>query len=400
MRGQRVIASLLAIGLGSLGGPSGCKKADDIKARPSPIATASSSSQGGGGGGVGGGGSAGGGGFGGKSSAGGGGAGGKAAEDCYDGIDGDEDGFVDCLDHDPDCTKLGICTNDQGTGNSCADTKTIADPTTALLGDNTEHAVLPGVSCETTQPGLAGYANVYHVTAASDGILDALAAPVQNANDLVLSARSKCGDPKTELACGEGLGDECVHLAVKKGDEIFLAVAGYSALTYGPFHLTVKTRPKKCGDGLIDPGENCDDGNAIAGDGCSDTCTMEVGEVEPNGTVATANPFKEPMLGAISPAGDVDVISFDVAKANSKIVVTTKPIPGNDCVKRITDSFLDLIDQDGVTVLKSDDDSNGVTAQITYLGLSIGKYYLRLKAAPGAPPKHVFSYRWSLKLTP
>ena len=30
-----------------------------------------------------------------------------------------------------------------------------------------------------------------------------------------------------------------------------------------------------CGDGMIGPGEACDDGNAISGDGCSDTCDVE-----------------------------------------------------------------------------------------------------------------------------
>jgi cysteine-rich repeat protein len=32
-----------------------------------------------------------------------------------------------------------------------------------------------------------------------------------------------------------------------------------------------------CGNGLLDTGESCDDGNTVAGDGCSDTCTAESG---------------------------------------------------------------------------------------------------------------------------
>src|SRR5438105_10912258 len=32
-----------------------------------------------------------------------------------------------------------------------------------------------------------------------------------------------------------------------------------------------------CGDGLVEPPEQCDDGNSIPGDGCSGTC-----QVEPN----------------------------------------------------------------------------------------------------------------------
>lgn len=33
-----------------------------------------------------------------------------------------------------------------------------------------------------------------------------------------------------------------------------------------------------CGDGLLELGEECDDGNTISGDGCSSTCTTEVAE--------------------------------------------------------------------------------------------------------------------------
>jgi cysteine-rich repeat protein len=32
-----------------------------------------------------------------------------------------------------------------------------------------------------------------------------------------------------------------------------------------------------CGDGILQPGEFCDDGNTIDGDGCSSTCTVEMG---------------------------------------------------------------------------------------------------------------------------
>jgi cysteine-rich repeat protein len=41
-----------------------------------------------------------------------------------------------------------------------------------------------------------------------------------------------------------------------------------------------------CGDGLVESGEVCDDGNRIAGDGCSATCTVESGATC-NGTAPT-----------------------------------------------------------------------------------------------------------------
>jgi fibro-slime domain-containing protein len=37
-----------------------------------------------------------------------------------------------------------------------------------------------------------------------------------------------------------------------------------------------------CGNGILDPGETCDDGNAKSGDGCDGTCTVETGYTCPN----------------------------------------------------------------------------------------------------------------------
>ena len=44
-----------------------------------------------------------------------------------------------------------------------------------------------------------------------------------------------------------------------------------------------------CGDGLVQPPETCDDGNSIPGDGCSGTC-----QTEPNFTCATPTPPQTP----------------------------------------------------------------------------------------------------------
>jgi cysteine-rich repeat protein len=39
--------------------------------------------------------------------------------------------------------------------------------------------------------------------------------------------------------------------------------------------LTVTATDSYCGDSNIDPGEQCDDGNTVSGDGCTDTCLFE-----------------------------------------------------------------------------------------------------------------------------
>jgi large repetitive protein len=37
------------------------------------------------------------------------------------------------------------------------------------------------------------------------------------------------------------------------------------------------TVPPVCGNGIVEPGEQCDDGNTLSGDGCSSTCQVEAG---------------------------------------------------------------------------------------------------------------------------
>jgi len=40
--------------------------------------------------------------------------------------------------------------------------------------------------------------------------------------------------------------------------------------------ITTQGAPSVCGNGVLEPGEQCDDGNTVAGDGCSAVCQLEV----------------------------------------------------------------------------------------------------------------------------
>ncbi len=67
---------------------------------------------------------------------------------------------------------------------------------------------------------------------------------------------SECGVPQ----CGDGqvdLGEECDDGNSFDGDA-----------------CTASCRLAKCGDGILGPGEACDDGNTINDDGCTDTCAI------------------------------------------------------------------------------------------------------------------------------
>ena len=53
-----------------------------------------------------------------------------------------------------------------------------------------------------------------------------------------------------------------------------------------------------CGNLSVNPGETCDDGNTIAGDGCSAVCTLETGYVCSNGPLL--GPCLTPGTGGLS----------------------------------------------------------------------------------------------------
>jgi cysteine-rich repeat protein len=42
-----------------------------------------------------------------------------------------------------------------------------------------------------------------------------------------------------------------------------------------PYALTVEASAMSCGNGVASGNEQCDDGNTVAGDGCSESCTLE-----------------------------------------------------------------------------------------------------------------------------
>ncbi|MGK3997931.1 DVUA0089 family protein [Sorangium sp. So ce1024] len=125
--------------------------------------------------------------------------------------------------------------------------------------------------------------------------------------------------------------------------------------------LTLKTTV--CGDGVLERPELCDDGNATDGDGCSAACELEraAREAEPNDTAADAGeraPLAPNALvtGAIEPLGDVDVFAFTVPRIAEIQLATFDPGSLSACSPGV-DTFLQLLDADGETVLASDDDS-------------------------------------------
>jgi cysteine-rich repeat protein len=101
-----------------------------------------------------------------------------------------------------------------------------------------------------------------------------------------------CNNACVAASCGDGIvgpGEEC-DLGAGNSDtgacllNCRLAICGDGRLragveecdgTAGPQPCSATCRQQRCGNGIIDPGEQCDDGNVADNDGCSKLCKRE-----------------------------------------------------------------------------------------------------------------------------
>ncbi|MDO8469093.1 MAG: hypothetical protein Q7S29_05035, partial [Candidatus Peribacter sp.] len=92
------------------------------------------------------------------------------------------------------------------------------------------------------------------------------------ADPTFICASCRCIPP----VCGDGsrsAGEECDDGNAESGD-------GCSTACLREIPAMVAAQ-QLCGNGLIEQGEACDDGNTISGDGCTSSCTQELSAAEP-----------------------------------------------------------------------------------------------------------------------
>lgn len=139
--------------------------------------------------------------------------------------------------------------------------------------------------------GAKGDANASDVPGASgsgggggSGIVISIDANFENRDVPVVTTTD--GDNTVDVVksvCGNGIvedGESCDDGNARGGDGCDGTCKienGYTCPTPGKPCVSLLY----CGDGLPGPDESCDDGNAVSGDGCSSTCTVENGYVCP-----------------------------------------------------------------------------------------------------------------------
>ena len=94
----------------------------------------------------------------------------------------------------------------------------------------------------------------------------------------MLHVRRECGDNATQADC-VGSDDTLVPLAadipVVAEQTVYVFVDSKSTSAKGLYTLDATLTAAECGNGVVDSGEECDDGGKANGDGCSASCTVE-----------------------------------------------------------------------------------------------------------------------------
>jgi cysteine-rich repeat protein len=182
---------------------------------------------------------------------------------------------------------------------------------------------------------------------------------------------------------------------VDQGETVYVVVESPNRDVVSAFQLMAVAHEVVCGDGYVDLNEECDDGNAVSDDGCSDTCVFLSDETEPNATIQAADVYLEPVFfGEIASASDVDVVAIDVG-AGQKLIAETFDLGDGACGRHELDDLIEVLDSSGSPIASDDDGGIGFCAALVTDALGAGTYYVRVRASGVAES---FLYRLSVRL--
>ncbi|MFH2011067.1 MAG: DUF4215 domain-containing protein [bacterium] len=199
-----------------------------------------------------------------------------AETDCDNGVDDDGDGLVDC--GDSDCAYTVACL--ASCGNGVVEPGEECDDGNSASGDGCSPIC---VLEPNPQPEVCDNA----LDDDLDGLLDC--ADPDCANDPACNPSAVCGNGIVEAgeACDDGntvAGDGCApnctienipNPETNCSDRVDNDGDGLVDCE-DPDCANNSWCQAYCGDGFVDPGEQCDDGNTTSGDGCDSSCMLEV----------------------------------------------------------------------------------------------------------------------------
>jgi len=179
----------------------------------------------------------------------------EEGEQCDDGNNGDGDGCSSTCQDEPS----GLCAADWQL--SCGAT----DSWNTLYGGATDE--VDSYSCVGWNESGPEYAYTFVATASSQVTLTLSGTSA----DLDLFLLAEAGGGCEQNGC-IAYGDQSITFPAIAGALYYVVVDGYAG-AQGPYSIAVECGG--CGDGNLDAGEECDDGNDVGGDGCSADCREE-----------------------------------------------------------------------------------------------------------------------------
>ena len=203
--------------------------------------------------------------------------------------------------------------------------------------------------------------------------------------DTVLQVRNASGTPLALNDDRRGTSDRCssVTVGILPGESVYVHVVEFGDNTVVPgYVLQASYEPVVCGNAWVEPGETCEDGNTVSGDGCSSLCTIEpVAEVELNGTFADASANvvqitgDRTVQGAIAPSGDLDTY---------RLTVTTPTVVRFETVTSLFDCQTTTIDvglyDSAGTFITGDPAGSGIgSCGALVIPLDTGSYFIRVE---------------------
>jgi cysteine-rich repeat protein len=117
---------------------------------------------------------------------------------------------------------------------------------------------------------------VYAITFNEPGTVDVSLFSFDGSIDPVLMVRTGCENEETTLLCRNNSPQSRSYRFAVAADTYYVIVDSASA-TSGQYNLSITVDTPACGDGAVNPGEECDDGNMEVMDGCDDECHAEAG---------------------------------------------------------------------------------------------------------------------------
>ncbi len=298
-------------------------------------------------------------------------------EECFNGMDEDHDGLVDCA--DPHCSTTcseDVCSGEQEYVPGPFEDKGFVSSNTSGPQDLDELA-----SC--APEGAAGTVAYSFKPAMTGNLTLALSA----SSGATVSVRTLCGDQGTELACVDcpEEGNSCPGLVVpvEKNQTISVLVSARSVVTEGPFSLVAQIVGEGCGNGICEDTEGCDDNNTANGDGCSSTCISENDDAEPNETPETATASKQVLRGVISDSNDVDVFSVSVDTIPPTLALLVNTELSDICQQGSGGLSVDILSPEGAVLATTDIEEFDI-GEVEAQGDNPGTYFFRIHATETA----------------